>query len=280
MLSGTGLAAALIPSAVTWSVERWGWQAAFIFLVLMPVLLVLPLALRWMTVPAKVLRTSTATPADATAQTKASNEPDLIVPGIPFSAGIRSANFWFLNIALCPVVGAVRTMVTNTEPLLRDKGLSAADASKIFGGFGLSLIFGRVLVGYLINRLWPPGVAAVALAVPALGCFLLWSTGAPDFYWLVFATFLIGIGAGAGAEFDIAAYLVSRYFELLDYGRLFGIHLGLITAAAALAPLMFSAIYKATRNFTTMLALCGAGFMLGALMLLPLGHPPLLTKAE
>ncbi len=278
VLSGTGLAAALIPSAVTWSVERWGWQAAFIFLALLPVLLVLPLALRWMTVPNKVLRTAAATATEASVKTDASNSPERVLPGVSFSAGIRSANFWFLNIALCLVVGAVVTMVTNTVPLLRDKGLSAADASKIFGGFGLSLIFGRVLVGYLIDRLWPPGVAAVALAVPALGCFLLWSTGAADFYWLVFATFLIGIGAGA--EFDIAAYLVSRYFGLRDYGRLFGIHLGLITAAAALAPLMFSAIYTATGNYTTMLALCGAGFLLGALMLLPLGRPPLFNKAE
>jgi hypothetical protein len=74
--------------------------------------------------------------------------------------------------------------------------------------------------------------------------------------------------------------LVSRYFGLRNYGRLFGIHLGLITAAAALAPLILSAIYTATGNDTTMLALCGAGLMLGALMLLPLGRPPLFNKAE
>ena len=274
VLSGTGLAAALIPTAVTWSVERWGWQAAFLFLALLPVVLVLPLAMRWMVVPAKVLPAAVA----SVPSTITTDEPRItVLPGITFSAGIRSANFWFLNIALCLVVGAVVTMVTNTVPLLRDKGLSAAVASKVFGGFGLSLIFGRVLVGYLVDRLWAPGVAAVALAMPALGCFLLWSSGAPDFYALLVATFLIGIGAGA--EFDIAAYLVSRYFGLRDYGRLFGVHLGLITAAAALAPLMFGAIYKATGAYTTMLALCGAAFLLGALMLLPLGRAPTFSQA-
>jgi hypothetical protein len=44
--------------------------------------------------------------------------------------------------------------------------------------------------------------------------------------------------------------------------------------------LILSAIYTATGNDTTMLALCGAGLMLGALMLLPLGRPPLFNKAE
>lgn len=52
VLSGTGLSAALLPSSVSWAVERWGWQAAFLLLASLPVVLVLPLALRWMTVPA------------------------------------------------------------------------------------------------------------------------------------------------------------------------------------------------------------------------------------
>jgi len=121
-------------------------------------------------------------------------------------------------------------------------------------------------------------VAAVALAMPAVGCFLLWTTGASDIPTLVIATFLVGVGAGA--EFDVAAYLVSRYFGLRDYGRLFGVHLGLITAGAALAPLLTGAIYKATGSYSTMLALCGAAFLMGALMLLPLGRYPKFAQAE
>lgn len=277
VLSGTGLSAAFIPLGVTWSVERWGWQAAFLFLGLLPLVLVLPLAWRWMNVPAKPMAATTTRTATATATTAASASASYatgapVLPGVTFREGIRSLNFWVLNIALCLVVAAVVTMVTNTVPLLRDKGLGASDASKVFGGFGLSLIFGRVLVGYLIDRLWAPGVAAVALALPAIGCLLLWHTGGSAFYLLMLATFLLGIGAGA--EFDIAAYLCSRYFGLRDYGRLFGLHLGLITTAAALAPLLFGAIYKATGSYFLMLALCGAAFLLGALMLLPLGRAP------
>jgi MFS family permease len=272
VLSGTGLAAALIPSAVTWSIARWGWQAAFLFLALLPVTLVLPLAIGWMKTPAK------ASPEAMAGSAKTPARGIAALPGIAFGAGIRSANFWFLNIALTLVVAAVVTMVTNTVPMLRDKGLSASDASKVFGSFGLSLIFGRLIVGYLVDRLWAPAVAAVAIAMPALGCFLLWTTGASDIPTLVIATFLVGVGAGA--EFDVAAYLVSRYFGLRDYGRLFGVHLGLITAGAALAPLLTGAIYKATGSYSTMLALCGAAFLMGALMLLPLGRYPKFAQAE
>jgi hypothetical protein len=87
----------------------------------------------------------------------------------------------------------------------------------------LSLILGRVIVGHLVDRLWAPGVAAAALGLPALGCLLLGISGANDTGWLVLGVMLVGIGAGA--EFDLAAFLVSRYFGMRDYGRLFGIHL-------------------------------------------------------
>ncbi len=188
---------------------------------------------------------------------------------------MRSARFWTINIALAMVVAAMVTMVSNTVPLLRDKGLSAAEASQVFGSFGLSLIGGRVLVGYLIDRLWAPGVAAVALIMPALGCLLLSATGANQPGTLALATLLIGIGAGA--EFDIAAYLMARYFGMRDYGRLFGVHVALITIAAALAPWLFGLIYTATGSYTTMLAICGTAFLIGPMLLLPLGRYPSFT---
>lgn len=262
MLSGTGLSAVFIPSAVTWAIERWGWQAAFVLLALLPVVLVLPLALRWMETPQRRRALLDAAPAAALPQ----------VLGMPFGQAIRSGKFWLLNLALAVFVGAMVAMVSNTVPLLRDKGLSATDASKIFAGFGFSLIGGRVIVGYLIDRLWAPGVAAVALVMPALGCLLLATSGIDQTAYLILATVLIGIGTGA--EFDIAAFLVSRYFGMRDYGRLFGVHVSLITISSALAPWLFGLLYTSTGSYAAMLTICGAIFLIGPLLLLPLGRYP------
>lgn len=262
VLAGTGLSAALVPSGVTWAVERWNWQAAFLLLALLPVVFVLPLALFWLKTPAQASAASSSAPPYADGE----------VSGMRFGVALRSARYWVLNLSLSLLVAAVVTMVTNTVPLLRDKGLSAAEASTVFGSFGLSLILGRVVVGYLIDRLWAPGVAAVALAAPAVGCLLLALAGAGDLVLLVSAIVLIGIGAGA--EFDIAAYLVARYFGMRDYGRLFGIHLGLITAASALAPWLFGLLYQATGSYTAMLTVCGALFAACPLLLLTLGRYP------
>lgn len=270
VLSGTGLAATLIPSAVTWATTRWGWQAAFWLLAALPAGLVLPFTLRWMVEPDAQRAATTAAGRKAAAEATA-----LRLQGIRFREGIRTPRYWTLNLALSLVVAAVVTMVTTTVPLLRDKGLSAAEAGTVFGGFGLSLIAGRVVVGYLIDRLWAPGVAAVALALPALGCWLLFQGTAADTTLLVAAAMLLG--AGAGAEFDIAAYLVARYYGMRDYGRLFGVHLGLITVASAIAPLVSGALYRAAGTYTPTLALCGGAFLAGALMLLPLGRYPVFS---
>lgn len=272
VLSGTGLSAAMLPSSVAWAVERWGWQSAFLLLATLPVVLVLPLALRWMTVPAEAAPLPDGKPVAAGTPSGGR----VAAPGVTFREGIRSPKFWCLNLALSLVVAAVVSMVSNTVPLLRDKGLTAAGASAIFGAFGLSLIGGRVLVGYLIDRLWAPAVAAVALSLPALGCLLLAQTPAEQTTLLVAATMLVGIGAGA--EFDIAAYLVSRYFGMRDYGRLFGVHLGLITLASALAPLLTGMLYRATDSYTAMLTVCGAAFIAGAALLLPLGRYPVFNR--
>lgn len=262
VLSGTGLAAMLIPTAVSTMIIRWNWQAAFWLLAALPVTLVLPLVLAWMKEPTLVI-------VEMSGEHKTSPEP---LKGISLSEGLRTPRFWLLNIALSMIVACVVTLVTNGVPLLRDKGLEAVDAARIFGSFGLSLILGRIVVGYLVDRLWAPGVAAIALSLPALGCLLLGTVDASDTVWLVAGVMLVGIGAGA--EFDLAAFLVSRYFGLRDYGRLFGIHLGLITLASTISPWLFGQLYRSTGTYQTTLMVCGPLFISGGLALLAMGKYP------
>ncbi|TKA89701.1 MFS transporter [Halopseudomonas bauzanensis] len=272
ILSGSGLAAALLPLLITWSVSSWGWQAGFISLSVLPVAIALPLTLRWL------MPVSSRNGAKAAEQPKAQQESG----GILLSEALRSWRFWVCNLSMTLVVACVVGLVTNIIPLLQDRGLSAVEAGQIFSAFGISLILGRLVVGYLIDRLWAPGVAAVALMMPALAC-LIFAMATNNTALYILATLLVGIGAGA--EFDIAAFLIARYFGMRDYGRLFGIHLGLITAGAAAAPLLFGALYSLTGDYSGLLTFSTACFIIGPLMLLSLGsypvfrHPTALTPA-
>lgn len=267
-LSGTGITAALVPRLLSWGVDTWDWRAAFVILALLNVLVGIPLTLWWFRLPAVVDKAAHGRDAEPLSDAG----PRLLITGMSFAEGLASPRFWICNVALSLVVSAVVGLVTSTVPMLRDKGLSAADAAVVFGYFGVSLIIGRLVVGYLLDRLWPPGVAAISLSLPAVGC-LIFLSGHTDLGMLSLAAALIGLGAGA--EFDIAAFLIARYFGLREYGRLFGLHQGLITVASAAAPLLFAAMLNFTSTYSAMLIYCTAATLLGATLLLALGRSPL-----
>ena len=265
VLCGTGVAAALLPPLLNAAMARWGWQAGYGVLGALVALFWLSGA--WRRLPA--VNAPGVAPAASVASVAS-----VTLAGMPWQQAVRSRNFWVCNAGLALVVSALYGLTANTVPLLRDLGLSAAAAAAgVFSSFGIALIAGRVLVGGLIDRLWAPGVAAVALALPALGCVLLLGADAQTpLAILVLATALCG--AGAGAEFDIAAYLVARYFGLRDYGRLFGMHLGLVTIASALTPFGFAALMRAGGGYRPLLMLCAAACVIGPALLLTLGRYP------
>jgi MFS family permease len=259
-LSGTGIAAIVMPPLVTRVTGQWGWQGGFVVMALMASLLAIPLVFIWMRANIPMAGTEASSPMPA-------------LTGLTFREGLRSAKFWRCNIALTMVVSAILGIVTNGVPMLRDRGMSAIEAGQIFSSFGISLILGRVVVGYLVDRLWAPGVAALALALPAIGCVLFALAGA-NVPLLVLATLMVGVGAGA--EFDLAAFLVARYFGLREYGRLFGVHLGLITLGSALSPLLFGLMFKMTGSYSALLSYCAICFAIGPVLLLTLGRYPTL----
>ena len=256
-LSGTGVTAATVPRLMAWGIEQWDWRAAFVILALLNLLVLLPLILLWFKLP----KAADTTRQDALAQ----------LPGMSFREGMGSLKFWTCNLALGLVISSIVGMVTSTVPMLQAKGLSAADAATIFSGFGISLILGRMVIGYLLDRLWPPVVSACSLLLPAVGC-LVYLSGTTEFIPLMLAAVLVGFGAGA--EFDIAAFLIARYFGLREYGRLFGVHQGLNTVASALAPLLFAFLLARTGSYTAMLVYSAACCVVGPLLLLTLGRVP------
>jgi len=80
------------------------------------------------------------------------------------------------------------------------------------------MFVGRIGCGYLLDVFFGPRVSAALFAAIAIGLGLLAVSHA---IWAAFVgAFLVGLGLGA--ETDIIAYLVSRYFGLRSYGAIYG----------------------------------------------------------
>ena len=112
---------------------------------------------------------------------------------------------------------SVHGYMVHIAAILTDRG-SPAQTAALAGSFlGGGLLTGRGS-GYLLDRFFGPWVAAAIFADTSFGITLLWASRTTQLAF--FAAFLIGLGLGA--EVDIMAYLMSRYFGLRSFGAICG----------------------------------------------------------
>jgi len=259
MLSGTGICAIIIPQLTVWLTAEYGWRTAYLGLAALPTLFAGPLVYFFFK-PAKSIEHDSEA-AIASGQ------------GITFSEATRGYRFWVLLVSIFLVYIAMSGMVPNLIPALQDQGIPAQKAATAISVFGIAVIAGRLIVGYLVDKLWAPGVAAVAISLPVIGSLML--VGAPGFFIACVAAAFLGFAAGA--ELDLMAFLAAKYFGLLHYARIYAVLYAALALASGLAPMIFATIFDVTGSYNIGF-LFGAGFFaVGALMILALGKYPDLT---
>jgi len=256
-LMGTGVTAAFLPSLATWLIEQYGWRKAFVGIALLPLVVALPVAIWLFREP------------------QASDDPALDAPasrvGATVGEALRDYRFWVIaGSILCVAIG-VGGSITNLQPLLMDRGFQPQEAAKIAGVIGASVIVGRLLAGFLIDRYWAPLVTLPMLALPALACFLL---AQPEVSALAAILSAMLIGLAAGAETDLVAFLTARYFGLAHYGRLYGLQYAVFGFASGVSPFLFGKVFDVTGSYRPILYVAAVLFVTGAVALLTLGRYP------
>jgi len=264
-LMGSGLTAFVAPPAVTALIAAVGWRDTYVILGAVVLLIGWPVV--WL-----LLRDEPGTFGPSRiAAARQSSRIDLSL-----WLALRNYRFWVIALSFFIVAFGIAGVISNLIPLLTDRGLAAGQAAKYASTIGLSVIFGRVIVGYLVDRLWAPGVAFVVLALPALSCAgLAYAALGP----MATAGALVIIGFAAGAEFDVMAYLVARYFGLTHYGKIYGVQYAVFFFGAALAPAAFGGSYDAHKSYAFILGVAAAATLAAAALLLTLGRYPSLQRA-
>ena len=131
-----------------------------------------------------------------------------------------------------------------------------------------SVIFGRLAGGFLIDKIWAPAVAVVMLILPALSCYFLMQ-GDLTYASATIAVLLIGLTAGA--EQDLMAFLVAKYFGMKSYGVIYGVIYSSFALGAGFGPWFLSRVYEQSGTYDGVLAYVGIAFVVGSLPLLLLG---------
>lgn len=253
-LVGTGFTGFLAPPIVTAIIAAHGWRTAYLALAASIVVIALPVTLL-------LFRDRERIPG----------EPAPALGGLSRAEALRDYRFHVLLIVFGAITFGVGGAIPSLVPLLTDRGMSAAEAARYAGLAGLAVITGRVVAGFLLDRFWAPAVAAAFLVVPAVSCLVL-AGGAASPLMLGLAAALLGLAAGA--EFDLIAFMVSRYFGMRHYGFLYAIQMAAMLFAGGIAPPIFGRVYDATGSYAPILQAVAALFLTAPLLLFTLGRYP------
>lgn len=253
-MTGTGLFGVLCKPFLAWVIADYGWRAGYFSLGLLPLCLAIPAALVLFREPAQDV---------AVAQAQADTSEPL--PGMTKAQALRHWRFWLIAAILVPISFALAGAVPNLEPILLDRGIDAATILTLTPLIGLSSIGGRLIGGWLLDRFWAPGVAFVLLGMPAISCIIL-AGGQLDPAMARIAIVLIGFALGI--EYDVVAYLTSRYFGMRSYAAIYSVFYVCFSTGAGFGPLVFGLIRDFTQDFApalqisaVILPLCAAGFL-------------------
>ena len=150
-------------------------------------------------------------------------------------------------------------------PMLVERGVAADRAAYLMPFVGVALTIGRIISGYLMDRFFAPYVVLVTLLAPAVA-FLLFLIGLGPATAPV-ALFLFGLAFGA--EMDVMAYFVSRYFGAKYFGQIHGYIFGIFYIGAGPGPLLMGLAYDVFGSYRpALIVFLSAALLCSALMLL------------
>jgi MFS family permease len=232
-IAGVGLGVALVPQLAAALIAEFGWRAAYLGLgIAVLVIAFVPVAI-FLREPPKAARAANGTPA-------------VPLPGIAAGEAFRSGLFWGLAIAFFLDVIAINGTLTHIVALLTDRGIALQTATATLSGVGIALILGRILSGWCLDRMWGPYVAVTFFVLPMIGIALLASgvTGVVPFVGA------ITLGLGIGAEVDLMAFFISRYFGARNYAKIYGTIFGVFAFGVGIGPALSGGSFDLFRSYT------------------------------
>jgi MFS family permease len=260
-LVGTGLVGTLLPSYVSWLAADFGWRNAYLGMAALPLIFALPLTIMF-------FREPSSRKADEGQQAVVSLEATA-ESGYSVREAVSTLCIWQMSLSFLLVAGSVSAVLTNIISLLADRGIDRVSAAALSGIFGLAVIAGRLIGGYLLDKFNANTVAAGLFSISGLACFMLLLAGSDQ---TICGLAIALIGLAAGAEYDIAAFLTARYFGRLHYGAIAGICYTVISIGGGLGPAAFSALSEAGSSDLPLIG-CTASILMAALLILVLRAP-------
>ena len=272
-LAGIGIGGAVLSAYSQYLIGTVGWRGAYVGLGVLMLVVTLPIIfMKLRDSPADVGLGFDGVMPDRSTATPAVIAPSLVGYGAAESR--RTKNFWLMFVSFLLLAFGIGGVLIPLVPILRARGIEPEQAAAVQAALGLALIVGRAFAGFLMDRFFAPRVAALILVFPLIGVSML-ALDASGTTALVAA---VCIGVAAGAELDVIAVLVTRYFGNRAYGENYGWQYAAWTLGSGTAVIVTNRVFDQLGTHTPVLWVYVAMFLCSALLILRLGAYPDLTK--
>ena len=225
---GIGIGGALVPLLAVWLEGAFGWRGALSALGVLMILVALPMA--WFVKESP----------------EGAGEAKAAAPLAPLGPVLRNRAFYLLAFGSMCSIGAVGGTNQNLKLFLSlDQGLAQGEVARIISLVLACSIAGRLLMGWLADRMAKKHVMVLIYLLVASAVPMLFHASSPQ----AIVVFAVLFGLGLGGEYLIIPLMAAELFGVKVLGRLMGIVLTADGVAEAVVPMLVAHLRDRTGSY-------------------------------
>lgn len=252
---GMSLLGAILPLAVFYLVSSHGWPAGFVFLAILAGVVGLPISVAWV--------------RDRRPEPSLARQP--IGGGGELKPLFRNRRLYILCIAAACTYAPTVGVLSQLQPLLVMKDISPIVAAQLGALLAISVVIGTATTGLLVDRIWAPLVGSAFTLAATAGCLLLTPASLTP---TTAALAVLLVGLAQGAEIDVIAYMIARYFGMRSYSLIFAISMVVIAILTTATNLMFGWTFDRLGGYGPALLIAAGISGVGSIAYMLLGPYP------
>ena len=260
-LAGVGIGGFIWPILSQWAINAYGWRGAY--LVIAAAIIVFGCTTILLVVRDSPQSMGLLPDGDAAIPGKDRATDSGAAFGVTLKQALAMRHFWMMLVIFLLIGIGVTSVQVHLVPLLISRGVTPMRAANALSILAVALVLGRVGAGWLMDRFFAPRVAIAFLLGPIVAIVLL-ANGASG--WLAFVAGIL-TGLAAGAEVDVTAYLVSRYFGLRHFSSIYAWYYSAYSLGAGFGPLATANAVDRFGGYTEILMVHAAMLVVATIML-------------
>ena len=177
---------------------------------------------------------------------------------------LGTREFWLIALGSFLSVGAIGGIIQHFVLFLRDRQFAPEKAAGVMSFLLISSILGRLVMGWLADRIAKKYVMLIAFSAVAAAVPVLYAPGLTKLVYV----FAFVFGFGMGADYMLIPLLTAECFGVRSLGKIMGIVITTDSLGQALAPVLVGRLYDLNRNYDLAFALVAVAAAVGAIAVL------------